>query len=275
MSAIKKIGKPLGFRRNLDYIKENFILVWKVLIEFKSNLYSSLFLQFFYYFNKYLFFYVLFSSVGDIIGWELIDYLILILIIDLLYSFIEFFNSNGNFSDYLLSGDLNLVTSKPQGIFFKFFFGNLRSSAILFLITSFIALIILFFQINFSLGNLILSIFIFILLVLLHLSISFFISSLAFLSKNLDSQFSNIYWTISNEVSNYPSQFFKNLKFRFIFYIFSGFFVSSLLIPLLRGYDFFINPFYQLGIILSLIVFFSLITFLNWHFGLKKYEAFG
>lgn len=71
----------------------------------------------------------------------------------------------------------------------------------------------------------------------------------------------------------YPYQFFEKTGFKVFLLIIPSFFVPSLLVPILRGYEIW-NLNIQLIILFSMIIFCSIGLFLNWKFGLKRYNAY-
>jgi len=122
-----KVETPIGWKRNLDFIKVNIFLMWKKTVEYKASLYASFFEQIFFISIQFLFFFVLFSSIGEVINWEFVDYILFFILVDLVFTFAGIFTWGKTLSQTLINGDLNLQISKPINIVFKYIFSNLSN----------------------------------------------------------------------------------------------------------------------------------------------------
>jgi len=262
-----------NFKRNIDYIKTSFFIMWRRLIEYKINFYFGILEQLSYFVFQYVFFFVVFSSFGDIIGWEFIDYILFFLLIDLIRVTAGLFIWKRGVGDLIIDGGLNVYLARPISVFIKHYFSEIEPAAIFYVITDIIAigLILFFIKVEYF------SLFIFLLLLLIYLTfISYaFLDSFSFFKKKLGSVFVYTFYNpIMMVMDDYPAQFFKKLKYKQVLNIFPVFYVGLLLIPLLRGYEI-DNLLFYINLIISLSSLFTLLTLIIWHKGLKKYEAYG
>jgi len=100
------------------------------------------------------------------------------------------------------------------------------------------------------------------------------INSFAFYLLGSIESFLNAYEWTSFTMRTYPGNFLKNNKIKFVFMSIPVFFIGTLIVPIFQG-KFVEDIISQLSIILFIFIFCSTITWINWHYGLKKYEAFG
>lgn len=263
------------FLKNINYLLVNLKIGWQKLIEYKMNLYIASFEQTFYYLGYFVFFFVISNNFSDIINWTLRDFLLFMMLVDIVHVIGSLFHWKMDLKDAITTGDLNLYLTKPLNGFIGYTFSNLPSSTYIFLITNLIALPIIILYFNIQLHNIFASTLIFIGILFATFSFYFFINSINFHSYGLKYIISNLADIGTYELSkNYPHQFFKRTSFKFFLFVLPMFFVSSLLVPMLRDYPI-LNINLQIIILIFVILFFSCCTWINWHLGLKKYEAYG
>ncbi|MCA9460102.1 MAG: ABC-2 family transporter protein [Nanoarchaeota archaeon] len=267
--------KSFTWKRNLDYIKENLYILKKRTIEYKTNTYISLFEQFWYYLIYFLFFYVLAENFSLVVSWNLGDFIIFALLIDFIHVFAGLFMWKEKFHLTMLNGNLNNYLIRPIKPKLAYYYSNLSVGALIFMLTNIIVFPFVIYYFKIELNNLFLSFIIFLLILLVYILSYFFSRSINFFSFGLASFFETIR-EIGNITigKNYPFSFFEKFNFNFLLLGFPIFFTSSLLIPLLRSYEI-IHFEFQIKVLFSLIFFFATSGYLLWHYGLKKYEAFG
>jgi len=113
----------------------------------------------------------------------------------------------------------------------------------------------------------------FLLLYVYSLTKTLFIQSFEFIKIGLSNTL-NVVNLPNGVFGTYPSVFFeKNRLFR-LFFIFEFFCIGTLIIPAVKGVAIKFL-FLQLFILISLIIVFIVLTYVNWKRGLKKYEGFG
>ncbi|MCA9459380.1 MAG: ABC-2 family transporter protein [Nanoarchaeota archaeon] len=267
--------KSFTWKRNFNYIKTSFYILWKRTTEYKLNTYVALFDQFWYYLTQVLFFYVLFSNFSSIINWKLDDYILFGLIVDLIYVFTGLFIWNGIFQNILVRGDLNNHLIRPINPVISYHFSSLSVGALVFIITNILIFPFLLFFFKIKLYNLFLAFLILILLLLVFTLSYFFVRSINFFSFGLSSVFTLIFESGNyNIAKKYPFGFFEKLDYNFFLLALPLFFTSSLLIPILKSYEI-IHFELQIIFLFSLIFFFGIGGYLMWYYGLKNYEAFG
>jgi ABC-type uncharacterized transport system permease subunit len=72
----KNTVKPFGIVCYSDFLKENIILMFKYLGEYKASFYSVLFEQFIYLFVNLLLFSILFNNFTDVVGWSFKEFIL-------------------------------------------------------------------------------------------------------------------------------------------------------------------------------------------------------
>ncbi len=256
-----------------SYFKANFQLMLKQLIEYKTNLYSYLFMMLIFTISSFIMVFLLHNSIGDVIGWQYYDYLLLASILYFIYAIGGLFFWDKNLSHMLLSGKFNFYLNKPGNIFFNYLLSYISEWAFLSLLVKGILSIgiILFFQIK--IHNLNLVILSLITITLFIISLMSFFESLAFFMKK-SNEITQPFWAVEWNFYNYPAPFMKKYYSKLILFIFPSFLGGSLIIPLIRNYEVY-NIELQFLIIIITTIILSIITIINWKIGLEKYEAFG
>ena len=262
------------FRKYVDFIKANFFILYKKLLEYKINLWSSILLQIVFLSVNLFFVLIISSNFGDIIGWDNYDFLLLVFLSDIIWVLTGIFLWSRPLFYEIKKGYLNVIINKPLSNLFKKLFLDLNESAFVMLILDipFLMFILLFIlKIN------ILKI-LFLILIIFYLS--FFILIFVYFLESFDFYYLGLgeslrkFINIFEIVDSYPYQFFKNFKFRFIFLIFSITYVSFI-IPYIRGYEPLSYLLKYLLISFILFIIFFIGTVYNWKRGIKKYEAYG
>jgi ABC-type uncharacterized transport system permease subunit len=87
--------------------------------------------------------------------------------------------------------------------------------------------------------------------------------------------FNDLVGRIDDTLMEFPITFFKEIRFIFIFYIFPVIYYSSIITDFVFGYTNINDLFLSFLILLSLIAIFAIGIFVLWHYGLKRYEAYG
>jgi hypothetical protein len=100
-----------------------------------------------------------------------------------------------------------------------------------------------------------------------------FIDSFNFYRIGVTDSLRDIVDEIRDMQDRFPAKFFGNSKFRFLFMFIGIYFVAILSVPTFFGR---ISPFYDINFIflVGLLLIFFIGTMINWHYGLKKYEAY-
>lgn len=260
---------------SLDYIRENLRIVYRLSLEYKVNFWTSIFEHNFYVAIFVVFFHIFYQNFADIINWRLEDFVLMVLLIDMIIVISYIFVGGKPLFAMMQRGQLNNYLTKPKNVFKQYFFHNLSSNYCINFISNLIVYSLIIYFYNIKLYNLVLGFFIFLLLCVLFLSFFVFWGSLDFYFKRFGEAVyqGTIRHFIHLLPKTYPIQFFSDFKYKNILLFSPSFFVSFLLVPVLRN-DSISNLSFKIFIIIILIVFFNFITFLNWKFGLKRYEGF-
>lgn len=271
----RQIEKGFGLKRHLDYIKVNFFLMYKRMLEYKISTIFGFLEQIIFFITQFFFFFVISNHFSEVIGWSLLEFILLGLIIDTIWIIEGLFTWKMGFNLFLKKGNLNLLLTKPMHPFSIYNFSEISNVAFTMIIINIIAFIPLFIFSNININNIIIASLIFILIVLFRILFRFSYSAVSFFSYGLNQTLYNIDMEISNDLARqYPIQFFKETKLKYILNLIPLFFVSILLIPIINGEN--VSNFYlNLILLIFLILIFLIINLVLWHYGLKKYEAFG
>ena len=266
--------KSFGFRRNVDYIKVNLFLMWRTVMEYKTNFWSSIIIQVFFLGTYVLFFEAMTRNFGDIIGWNIWDFLLFLVLVDTIWvlSGVVFWSKSLFHS--IISGELNNYLMRPINIFLGFNFSRLDIGGLVMFAMNFVYILYYIVSQDVSLFSLALGVFIMSLIVLVLLLFIWFVESLNFFYKGLSMGINEIIGNFVGIAQNYPYQYFKSFEYKLLLFFFPIFFVSSLVIPIFKG-DSISNIGLQLSILGGFIVFYSFFTFLFWKLGIRRYEAFG
>ena len=267
--------KPFGFKRNLDYFRENFIIMWKSMIEYKANFYNSLFIQLIFALIYFIYFSIISNEFGYLISWKFQDFLLFFLIYDTIFVLYGTFSWKWeDFKYTLTSGRLNNYIFRPFNPFFAYSFSKLSGAGFLMIIINLFIFPILFYFFEYEFSNIFFSFVVFCLICYGFFMLSSFFKSISFFSFGLSDSLQRLFYEFNEGVRTYPYSFFQNYSYSFLLFLFPMFFISSLLIPLLLGYEIWDINFQLLFLVLFNIVF-TLLNLIMWHYGLKKYEAFG
>lgn len=274
MNDKNKISTKIGWKRNINYFKENINIVFKKLIEYKINFYMSALTQLAITFTLILSLYVISTNFGDIIDWEFNDFMIFMLAYDLIFTISGIFSWTGNIKTAITYGRLNNYINKPINRIIAFKFKSLSSPALSMTFFGIIKSIIIIYIFKIKFFNLFLGLIIFLLIIMFTIAMRFLIDSIGFFSFGLYHILFSIFGFSQSILRNYPEHFFKNAPFRNALLIFPAVFISILLVPILANKN--IESFsYYIIILISLIIISTIGTLINWYYGLKKYEAYG
>lgn len=266
---MRHMDKMVGSGNTFGVFFERFKMSLKQAFEYKANFYAMILFDFVLFFTSMFFYSVFLGDVGkDILDWGNNEFVLLFCFGLLSGKFLWFFNLF-EFSERLLSGELNLYLVRPINSFFmaslKFMSGhNIISGAILLIFTVFW----LIFKDFHNLFFVILLMFIgWIFFSLLYL----FADSFAFVFKNVE--FVRVPLTRMNSILQFHTiAFFEKTSFVKVLAMFPCVLYSYIPIEVARG-NFSVLYYYGPSILISM---FCLVVgiFLLWKFGLKNYEGY-
>jgi len=262
------------FMEHLNYIKVNLFLMYKKLIEYKFNMFNVILLQIFYVGTQMIFFFLISDIFADVVSWTFVDYMLYSFFLDILFQIAGTLSWGKFLTSELKSGNFQLLLNKPGNPLFKYLFGNFFSTSVLFIFSSMFILIGFILYNSVELFNLGLSLLVFINLIYLWLVTHYFIESLDFYTFGLNMVVFRVYNTATDIFHRFPAPFFSKFEFKKLFYIFPFFGLGSLFLPLIRNLESF-NLMFQWSLVFGFSVLFTIGVFINWYYGLKKFEAFG
>lgn len=268
------ITKPFGWRRTFDYFKVNLYLMWRTLIEYKINFFSSIWSEFINVFVMFMFFKVITDNFSDVIPWTTGDFMLYYVIYAIIYTLAGHFFWKDNLFNLIKNGDLNLYINKPINQTYFYLFSKLSSNSFVMMILYCVFLLLTIIYFELVITNIFLGLSLCILVVILIIFFYHFLYSLDLISLGLSSVLLTPVFGIRTSMELYPEPFFKQNFIKFILMgITPMFFVSSLILPIFRNYDIW-NFKLQIIILFSFILILIFGTFFNWHYGLKRYVAF-
>ena len=274
---MEKIVVSTGMRRNLVYLKANLVILWKRVIEYKANFFMYA-IEHVLYMGSFLFFMdILYNLFFHTLEWDFKDYVLFFVLADWIVAFGgTFCFKTQHIIEQILRGTFNLHLYRPINRFLSYLFADFNLDLAIYALMNPILHIgaLIYFEVD--LQNVFYGALFWFLILVLFIALFNFVDSLNLIKVKITESFDVFLDTMTFETSrNYPFHFFKSFENRILlFFIGPLFFVGSLVVPILRGYDIW-NFWLQAGILLGLIIAFSLGTFINWRVGLKRYEAFG
>lgn len=270
---MKQVNKKFGIGHYLNYFKENYFISLKEFLEFKSNMYNLILVEIFFAAVFIFFGSILLTNFNTILNWDIYDFILLYFIINAIDDISGLFWYNKLISWRIKKGDFNSFLYLPGNPLLNFVFS--KSFNLTFLILIYLSIIVfVLIKVSTQIHLIFLALSIILTLIFLRTMTFHFFSSISWYSLEFGESVSSTYHQIASTFKEYPFQFFKNVKFKIVSLFFILTFVSSLVIPIIRGYPIW-NIKIQMIILIGLCIITTLLTLLNWKYGLKKYEAFG
>jgi len=270
-----KMYNKNGFVRNLNYIKTHFFMLFKIIAEYKINMYMAIINNSTAILSQGLLLTILYAKFNDLIGWQFHEYVFFILIYSFMMRFSGTFWFGTRLEQQINNGILNNYITKPINIFTQYILSTIPIQAFLvsfFYLFGLIIYIYYYFKIL-SIYRLLLLIPFLIFAMVFTISISRFFDSLAFFIRKNNFLFKT-YNSMRSFYRNYPVIMFDNyIKTIGYFFgiVYFGAYATQFMFFKIHYYEFYILHL----IILLLSFIFIILTFLLWHYGLKKYESFG
>ena len=266
--------KVSNIKRNWDYIVENFRILAKVTVEYKFNFLSSIFVQLIYFAITIGIYLIITNNLGQVFGWTKWDFILFIILQDTIWCFSGLFFWDKNLFDYIKKGDLNKFILRPINPFKGYFFSKLNTTALIMLVMNIPILILLFYYLEIPLIKIGV-----VIIMSLFIMIQYDILNSLYESFNFHYLGSSQYIReINNSLESvmriYPTPFYSKFRYKYFLTIVTTFYVGSILIPYIMGYEIW-NLKLQILIYFTINIIAGLIVYYNWHYGLKKYEAFG
>lgn len=269
------MSQSLGIKHYWNYFLEYFMLSVKRVTEFKPNLYAVCLFAPIDVILSIVFSYVLSQSIGDVVGFGFIDFLLIFVFLFTFNDFMSMFYRSKHLESYILFGDMNNILKIPGSPFLNFF---LKIGYNSFIFTIFQVLIytpiILYFG-SWTFLSLFLSSFFMFLLAIIFVFFIYFLESFSWRFVKVGFFLKKVYLdNIQNDVRAYPMQFFRSSPLFYVLATMPIYFISTLVVPVFQNME--VGDLSVQFLILGCTFIVSIIgIWLNWRYGLKNYEAFG
>jgi ABC-type uncharacterized transport system permease subunit len=259
--------------RRLSYLKENFIVSYKRIFEYKANLFGTIISSLMWWISTIIFLLVLNSNFGDVIGWGVKDFVLYLIIVVIVVDFQGLFFWGKNLTQDILSGRINQFLFRPMDPKYLYTMERISGDAIINILFDIVVIIATIFVLGYNWMNVLLGILALLLVLILINGFRLFVRSLNFVSFGFAEFFYNFEDNIWKTVRTYPPQFFSRVKYWQIALIIPWLFSGTFVVPIFTGKEAWMID-VQLYIVLGLIIlFYGLYSFI-WRWGLKKYEAY-
>ncbi len=261
-------------KRYWDVFLQSFKISFREIVEYKASFISAIIIAFFWNAAYLLFGYVLVDQFGDLIGWSFIDYILFVYVVSLVNDNSGLFWFSKSLSWTITEGNFNTFLFRPGNPFLIYYANIEFNGAALVLIDGLFFIPFIWYFGSYSLFNiLIMTMFILLLIILLAFAFAFF-NSFSFYFLKLGKSLGDNYEYFNKFLRSYPGSYFIKTPILYFMYISPIFFASTLLIPIAK-FGFSSDLIYYVLIILILLFIFIMGCIINWHYGLKGYEAYG
>lgn len=208
--------KPFGFKRNINFLKESFIILFKTIFEYKSHVYAILLDGSVWFFSQFIVLYVIGTEFSDIVSWDIYDMLLLAGLINIAWGFMGIFEWGTMLFKVLIKGDMNTILTKPISPSLKTYFSNLDESGFFFLLMAIIYTIFTIFYFKIKLYNILLGSFLFALNIITFILFWLMIDSFNLYVLGIRSIFMPLA-RIEEMFQMFPGQFFAKMRLRYFF----------------------------------------------------------
>lgn len=265
----------MSIKQYFNFFLQNFIIAFKSLIEFKTNLINVILVHIFQIFTIFVFGYVFVNSIGSVIGWTFFEYLLFILSLTISFSLIAHnFFSFKSLNENILSGKLNIHLYRPGNPLIKYLIET-KFSVVVYLVNIVFYLLLLDLIYDYKLILVVYSLPLLILISLGYLVLYFILESFAFYMLELGKSMRNILdqEIVKKVINYYPTNFFQATNLKYFFMLIPLSFIATEVVPVLSGKET-INFNVLLFLLIFIILGYIILHFI-WKKGLEKYEAFG
>lgn len=264
----------MSLKKNIEYFYEWFKIDMKQNWEYKTNMIFSTMITITNTIVTLFVLIVLKNQLGDEFLWGMEEFIFFSLQIFFISVFGGIFSYSKKLKKYLIEGKLNEYLIRPLSTQLQYFFQTSRTRRFYVAILYFIALVYYVFSLKVNFVKFCIVFILSLVGITAFLVIIFFIDSWAFFVKESYTLLS-IYKNTYSFFRVYPFSFFEDLRYASVLLIFPVTFYGSILTDYLFGYKTINDVVGYLYYIIAIIIVFSIGTYINWHFGLKKYEAYG
>ena len=271
----KNKNYKFGFKHFTNYFLENELIGLKMFIQYKANLYSSIFKNMLVCLLLIYFSYNLSQSFGEILSMSFGDFLIFYFYLFFLVFSCYHFYQNDTILELINERRFNSLLYKPGNSFVNVLFYS-QGGAYNYLSSKLVIIIpfLFYFKANPFQNNQILVIFLFLLICIFGFLLTQFLNILTLSLRGFSKGINYIFESIDYYFRYFPITLIGKTSFGFVFLVFPTYFIPSLIIPLNKG----LEPtgfLLQVFILIILIVIFIILIYFLWKRGLEKYEAYG
>jgi len=260
--------------RHFNFLKENIVIMFKYLSEYKASFYSVLLEQFVFLGVNLLMFSVMVENFSDVVGWKFSEFVLFLALVDYMMVLTGIFAWRNWLKSEIISGDFNLKVLRPLNVFWFNYFYKLAHHAFLYSMLNLFVYGFLLFYFKINLVNVWLGVGLFFLIALFWLCFVEFYRSLDWIGLGLSEIFGRPFFNFNWNFKSFPAPFFKKFNLRFVLLIFPSYFLGALVLPVLRGFEVLNFWFYIWFLICGILILCGLISII-WRYGLKNYGAFG
>jgi len=269
------MNQKFNFKHYFNYFKENFKISLKERLEYKVNFFTSLVYELSDVALVIFFSYIFSNFLGDDLNWHFIDFIILAFFGNLIHIFSGTFWYSKQLNWRIKKGDLNQFLYRPGNKILNYILSKGYNGVIHLIVDIIIYLPFLIILTNFTFLSFIYCLLVSILLIYLFIITFYFLDSWSWHTLEFGKILSqNILEEVNEVLYVNPGSFFKNTNFKYIFFIMPIYFVATIIVPLFQNKSV-ENLWFQIILIIIICIIFTIITIINWKYGLKKYEAFG
>ena len=251
----------------LNILKEQFFIALKEIKEYKSNSYSVLFIDVFVLLIYIAFFSVYQSVAGDFLDWNTYDFILYYLIMLIEWKIVWLFGLI-NLRPKLIRGDFNIVLNKPINPFIYFSLKTMNGATVFTIPPLILSITLMMYwgdYNNFFISSLLIFLGSFYFMFMYNL-----FESMAFIMKE-NGFLINVMQRTNSTVKRFTPLAFDGLKVN-VFYLMPGAVSGYFSLSVLKGNFIFLEYLVYILFSISIIIIFTIFL---WHYGLKRYEAFG
>ena len=262
-----------------NYFKENFKVSFKTATEYKAQLFSIIIENMFYFIIILSFGYIIFDQIIRIENFGFKEFILFIFIFNIYTDLVGLFwyGSFSSLDTQIKTGDLsNFILIRPMNPFFGFLFLR-RFNSIPFIIFDLVLYTpLLLYYFSFEFFSILYSLVILIILVVFTVIFIKCLESFSwiFLESRKFLLYQLYFQGVQHNVGRFPMMMFDRNPTLMIFLGGFGFYyISMWILPLLTTGSFEVRT-YELIMIFVVTLISSIIIYINWKIGLKKYGAF-
>lgn len=258
-----------------EYFITGLKLSFKERVEYKANFLTSTLSELGETFSLLVFAYI-FSSNFELLDWTFVDFIILFFFGNLVHTLSGIFWYTKQINYRIKQGFFNSLFYLPGNRFFNYLFLKGYNPVIHVVIDTIIFLPIIIIMATFTLKSIVLTLLLTLLLSYFFLITFYFLDSFSWFFVDIGKILSeNVLEKINDKILyTYPGTIFSKTNIKYVLLIMPMYFVATLIVPTLQNKT--NNDFnFNIIIIITLSIIFTIVTAINWHYGLKRYEAFG